>query len=128
MPGYTESLGDPGQRFEISRITRRYNLGRFLCLPVQKNPFAFMHAMLNPGDGLIVHFPGYQSHYAVAESRGVDVTRWPGDPGKGWAPDISQLESLITPATRAILDLHAPQPDRLSVRSAKLAGSYRCGT
>ncbi len=102
--GYTESLGDPGLRAEISRHYEKIQPGQILVFTGAEEPiFAFMHAMLNPGDGLIVHFPGYQSHYAVAESRGVDVTRWPGDPGKGWAPDISQLESLITPATRAIL-------------------------
>ncbi len=102
--GYTESLGDPELREEISRHYRQVQPEQILVFTGAEEPiFAFMHAVLNHGDHLIVHFPGYQSHYAVAESRGIGVTRWPGDPKTGWAPDVEQLESLITSATRAIL-------------------------
>jgi len=66
--GYTESLGDPALRAEIARHYERVDAGQILVFTGAEEPiFAFMHAVLNPGDHLIVHFPGYQSHYAVAE-------------------------------------------------------------
>ena len=102
--GYTESLGDPALRAEIARHYERVDASRILVFTGAEEPiFAFMHAVLNPGDHLIVHFPGYQSHYAVAESRNINVTRWPGNSKNGWAPDLNRLEGLINPKTKAIL-------------------------
>ncbi len=62
-----------------------------------------MHTALNPGDHLIVHFPAYQSHYSLAESRQIELSHWHGQPENGWAPDISELKNLIKPNTKAIL-------------------------
>ncbi len=102
--GYTESLGDPQLRQEIATQYEKIQAGQILVFTGAEEPiFAFMHAVLNPGDHLIVHFPGYQSHYSVAESRGIEVSRWPGNPGNNWAPDIDCLKSLIKPSTKAIL-------------------------
>ncbi len=102
--GYTESLGDPQLRHEIATQYEKIQAGQILVFSGAEEPiFAFMHAVLNPGDHMIVQFPGYQSHYSVAESRGIEVSRWPGNPENNWAPDIDHLKSLVKPATKAIL-------------------------
>jgi len=84
--GYTESLGDPQLRRDIAALYDKISPEQVLVFTGAEEPiFAFMHSVLNAGDHLIVHFPGYQSHYSVAESRGINVTRWPGNPDKNWA-------------------------------------------
>jgi aspartate/methionine/tyrosine aminotransferase len=102
--GYTESLGDPRLRNDISKHYKQISPEQILVFTGAEEPiFAFMHAALKPGDHLIVHFPSYQSHYSVAESRGIEVSHWCGRPDQSWAPDLNELETLIKPNTRAIL-------------------------
>lgn len=102
--GYTESQGDPELRRLIAAQYESVEPGQVLVFTGAEEPiFAFMHAALEPGDHLIVHFPGYQSHYALAEDRGIQVSRWMGNPERGWALDPDDLEGLIRPNTKAIL-------------------------
>ncbi|MCX7023148.1 MAG: aminotransferase class I/II-fold pyridoxal phosphate-dependent enzyme [Spirochaetes bacterium] len=102
--GYTEYLGDPGLRGEISARYDSVASGQVVVFSGAEEPiFTFMNAVLEPGDHLIVHFPSYQSHYSVAESRGIQVSRWAGRPEDGWAPDPAELRALVGPRTKAIL-------------------------
>jgi len=102
--GYTESLGDPGLRADIAKHHRAITAEQILVFSGAEEPiFAFMHAALEPGDHLVVQYPSYQSHYAVAESRSIQVSRWYGDPANHWAPDPAELRRLIRPNTKAIL-------------------------
>lgn len=102
--GYTDSLGDQGLREDLAATYTGIGPDQLLVFSGAEEPiFAFMHAVLEPGDHLIVHFPGYQSHHSVAESRGIRVSRWQGDPAKGWAPDLEELPRLLRPETRALL-------------------------
>ncbi|MBU1108018.1 MAG: aminotransferase class I/II-fold pyridoxal phosphate-dependent enzyme [Candidatus Riflebacteria bacterium] len=102
--GYTESLGDPALRRDIAALYESVTPEQVLVFTGAEEPiFAFMHAVLEPGDHIVVHFPGYQSHYSVAESRGIEVSHWHGDPLQNWAPDLSELPKLIKPNTKALL-------------------------
>ena len=102
--GYTESLGDPALRRDIAGLYESIAPENVLVFTGAEEPiFAFMHAVLEPGDHLVVHFPGYQSHYSVAQSRGIEVSHWHGNPNRNWAPDLAELPELIRSNTRAIL-------------------------
>lgn len=102
--GYTESLGDPGLRQEIARLYDGVGSDQVLVFTGAEEPiYAFMQVALEPGDHLVVHFPAYQSHHAVAEARGIRISHWQGDPEAGWAPDPEALRQLIRPDTKAIL-------------------------
>lgn len=102
--GYTESPGDPGLREEIARLYAGIQADQVLVFSGAEEPiFAFVHALLEPGDHLIVHFPSYQSHHAIAEARGIRISRWCGNPARGWAPDLDELERLVRPETKAML-------------------------
>ncbi len=102
--GYTESQGDPGLRRDIAAQYRTLSPEQVLTFTGAEEPiFAFMHAVLEPGDHLIVHTPAYQSHHAVAASRGIALSFWWGRPEQGWAPDLDELATLVRPETKAIL-------------------------
>lgn len=67
--GYTELSGSPALRQEISRIYRTIQPEEVLVFAgAEEAIYLFMHAALQPGDHLIVHWPCYQSLHAVAAS------------------------------------------------------------
>ncbi len=102
--GYTESSGDPALRQAVAGQYRSVGPEDILVFAGAQEPiFAFMNVALGPGDHLIAHSPGYQSHFEVARAAGADVSPWEGDPARGWAPDPAELKRLLRPNTRAIL-------------------------
>lgn len=102
--GYTESLGDPALREAIAAQHEGLRAEDILVFTGAEEPiFAFMNVALEPGDHLVVHVPAYQSHHAIAASRGVEISPWMGDPERGWALDPEELRRLIRPNTKAIL-------------------------
>jgi aspartate/methionine/tyrosine aminotransferase len=102
--GYTEYPGDPALRREIARLYERIDADDIIVhTGAQEAIFSFMHSMLVRGDHVIVHQPGYQSHYSVAQAMGVHVSPWFARAEHGWALDPNELDTLLTPQTRAIV-------------------------
>jgi aspartate/methionine/tyrosine aminotransferase len=102
--GYTESLGAPSLRGEISRIYTGIGLEQVLVHSgAEEAIFLFMHAVLAPGDHVIVHWPCYQSLFEVAKSIGCEVTHWEAHPENKWALDLDELKRLLRPNTRSII-------------------------
>ncbi|KND57393.1 Aspartate aminotransferase [Candidatus Burkholderia verschuerenii] len=102
--GYTEYPGDPALRRELATLYRNIDADGFIVhTGAQEAIFSFMHSMLASGDHLIVHMPGYQSHYAVAQAMGVDVTPWLAREESGWSLDPDELDAMLTPHARAIV-------------------------
>ncbi|MFY9718469.1 MAG: aminotransferase class I/II-fold pyridoxal phosphate-dependent enzyme [Candidatus Cybelea sp.] len=102
--GYVESRGGPALRSAIAGLYERTGEERVLVHSGSEEPiFAFMHAVLAPGDHVVVQFPAYQSHYSIAESIGAGVTRWASDLDREGAPDLDELARIVRPETRAIV-------------------------
>lgn len=109
--GYTESQGAAALR---SLIAGGYDqVGDegvvFLAAP-EEGIFVALHALLEPGDEVIVVSPCYDSLVNVALYLGCRVVRWPlveapeppDGPG-GWRLDLDALERLLTPRTRLVV-------------------------
>jgi len=102
--GYTESPGSPALRAEIAQLYTQIAPEDVLVFAgAEEAIFIFMNVALQPGDHLVVHFPGYQSLYQVAEALGCQVTRWQGDPAHGWTLDPEVLRRSLRPNTRAVV-------------------------
>jgi Aspartate/tyrosine/aromatic aminotransferase len=102
--GYTESLGATSLRQEIMRLYPGLQPEQILVHSgAEEAIFLFMHAVLQPGDHIIVHSPCYQSLFEVAKSLGAEVTFWQAHEENGWAPDLDELKAAIRPNTRAIV-------------------------
>jgi aspartate/methionine/tyrosine aminotransferase len=102
--GYTESLGNPELREEISRLYTGTTADDIIVLAgAEEGIFIFMNVLLEPGDQVIVQSPCYQSLYEVANAVGCRVTEWFMDPQKNWELDIGFLEKNITRHTKAII-------------------------
>ncbi|MDJ0609106.1 MAG: aminotransferase class I/II-fold pyridoxal phosphate-dependent enzyme [Kiloniellales bacterium] len=102
--GYTESQGDPALRGEITGLYESVSADQVLVhTGAEEAIFAFMSAVLEPSDHIVVQTPCYQSLKAVAETRGVAVTQWAGDPAEGWALDPDDLKRALRPDTKAVV-------------------------
>jgi aspartate/methionine/tyrosine aminotransferase len=102
--GYTESQGHPLLRAEIAGLYPGATADQVLVAAPEEAVLLAMQALLQPGDHVIVTFPGYQSLYQLAESMGCKVTRWTLTPnGEGWNLDFAALEGMVTPQTRLIV-------------------------
>ena len=102
--GYTESQGSPDLRQEISKIYRNITPEQVLVhAGAEEAIFLFMHAMLGPGDHVIVHWPCYQSLMEVARSIGCEVSLWKANAENGWSLDSGDLQQIIKPNTRGVV-------------------------
>ena len=63
---------------------------------------------VEPGDEVIVQHPNYLQTHLLAAARGARVRPWPlrlasGADGTRWAPDLDELDSLVTERTRLVV-------------------------
>jgi len=102
--GYTESLGAPSLRAEISRGYSGITSEQVLVHSgAEEAIFLFMQAALQPGDHVIVHWPCYQSLFEVAKGMGCEVSFWEARRENGWALDMDELRRMQRPNTRAVI-------------------------
>ena len=101
--GYTESPGAPALREVISGIYQGIKLEDVLvCAATEEGIFVLYHALLSPGDHVIVETPCYESALEVARSTGAQISEWRRCYENGWAHDLAALEKLLQPNTKII--------------------------
>ena len=101
--GYTESPGGPALRQAISGIYRGIKPEHVLAVSAaEEGIFVFYHALVGPGDHVIVEIPCYESALEVARSTGAQISEWPRRYEDGWVHDLAALEKMIQPNTKII--------------------------
>jgi aspartate/methionine/tyrosine aminotransferase len=139
--GYTESQGAPALRERVAELYASVDADQVIGLSApEEGIFLTMHALLEPGDEVIVLTPCYDSLVNVAEYLDCRVTRWPlveadeppDGPG-GWRLDLEALERQVTPRTRLIVVNFPHNPTgylpsqgewRTVVQTAERAGAW----
>jgi aspartate/methionine/tyrosine aminotransferase len=101
--GYTESLGHPLLREEISRIYQRVTPDDCLVIVPEEGIYIAVNSILHKGDHVICTFPGYQSLYAIAEGMGCEVTKWIPEEENGWRFNPHFIENNIRSNTKLII-------------------------
>ena len=101
--GYTESPGAPWLREVIADIYKGIRTDDVLVLSAAEDGiFVLYHALVGPGDHVIVETPCYESGLEVARSTGAEVSEWRRRFEDGWAHDLAALENLVQPNTKII--------------------------
>ncbi len=101
--GYTESPGAPSLREAIASIYETCGADDVLVLSsAEEGIFATYHALLEPGDHVVVETPCYESALELARSTAAEVTEWRRHYADGWAHDLDELESILRPDTRLV--------------------------
>lgn len=102
--GYTESLGHPILRKEISRLYEEIEKENIIVFSgAEEGIFVYMNVLLNKGDHIIVQFPAYQSLFEIANAIGCEVTKWEMTDKNDWELDLEFLESNIRKNTKCIV-------------------------
>ena len=101
--GYTETRGAPGLRATVASLTETCSAEDVTILAAAEEAiFVAMHALLRPGDHVVVETPCYASALTVARSTGAQVSEWTRTFEDGWTHDLDALASLLRPETRLI--------------------------
>ncbi len=102
--GYTESLGSPILREEISKLYKNIHQEEVIVFSgAEEVIFVFMNVLLTKGDHIIVQYPAYQSLYEIANAIGCKVTKWLMDDENSWELDLNFLEANINHSTKCIV-------------------------
>jgi aspartate/methionine/tyrosine aminotransferase len=101
--GYTESLGHPLLREEISKLYQGINADDCLVIAPEEGIYIAINSILQKGDHVICTFPGYQSLYEIAEGLGCEVTKWKPQEENEWRFNPDFLEEQIKPDTKLII-------------------------
>jgi aspartate/methionine/tyrosine aminotransferase len=64
--------------------------------------FIAIYTLVEPGDEVVSVYPTYQQLYGIPGSFGAEVRLLPLRHGNGFAPDMDELKSLVTPRTKLI--------------------------
>ena len=64
--------------------------------------FVAYHALLEPGDHVVVETPCYESALQVALSAGATVSAWRRSASNGWAHDLDALRAVLRPDTKLV--------------------------
>jgi aspartate/methionine/tyrosine aminotransferase len=99
--GYTEVPGSDELRDAVASAYERVERQDVLTLAAaEEGIFIAYHALVGPGDHVVVETPCYGSAVTVARSTGADVSLWQRSYADGWAHDLDALERLLRPETR----------------------------
>ncbi|MBI4485326.1 MAG: aminotransferase class I/II-fold pyridoxal phosphate-dependent enzyme, partial [Acidobacteria bacterium] len=69
-----------------------------------------LSALANPDDEVLVPMPTYPLYTAVLAKLGAQARYYRTDPTRDWMPDLDQLESLVTAATRVLVIIDPNNP------------------
>jgi aspartate/methionine/tyrosine aminotransferase len=101
--GYTEVAGSEELRAAVAQRYEHAEPADVLTLAAaEEGIFIAYHALLGPGDHVVVEAPCYGSAIEVARSTGAEVSLWQRRHEDGWAHDFEALERLLRSDTRLI--------------------------
>ncbi|MCW2970141.1 MAG: aminotransferase class [Solirubrobacterales bacterium] len=101
--GYTEVPGSQELRSAVAGRYERADPADILTVAAaEEGIFVAYHALLGPGDHVVVETPCYGSAIEVARSTGAAVSLWQRRYEDDWAHDLDALQRLLRPDTRLI--------------------------
>jgi aspartate/methionine/tyrosine aminotransferase len=101
--GYTQSDGALELRAAASAIYTTTTAQDIVVVSAAEEAiFAAYHALLQPGDHVVVETPCYESALQLARSTGADVSEWRRSADAGWAHDLAALERVMRTNTRMV--------------------------
>ncbi|HEY0515649.1 MAG TPA: aminotransferase class I/II-fold pyridoxal phosphate-dependent enzyme [Solirubrobacteraceae bacterium] len=106
--GYTEVSGSEELRDAIAALHERCAREDVLALAAaEEGIFTAYHALLGPGDHVVVEAPCYGSAITLARSTGAEVSLWERRHEDGWTYDLDALEALVR-ADTALVYVNSP--------------------
>ena len=102
--GYTESPGSQALREAVAAQYHGVDASSILVAAPQECIFLAMHALLSPGDRVVVLSPAYQSLHEIPRSIGCEVVYWPvHQRGGSWGVDLDELAHRLDEGIRIVV-------------------------
>ncbi len=109
--GYGWTNGSPELRERIaSRYPGATRKNVLVTNGSAESNFVHTWSMLEPGDEVAVMLPNYLQIWGLARSLGCEVKPFHLDPARNWAPDLDELERVVTPQTKLVCICHPNNP------------------
>lgn len=112
--GYSSSIGVDSGVDAIRREAEKKGIRNILSLFVSTGASEAIElaltALVNPGDNVLLPFPGYPLYTAVMEKIGGVCNPYFLDEENGWQPDVADMEAKINSRTRAICLINPNNP------------------
>ena len=95
--------GDPELRQNIARLYNGATTDNILVTvgAIEAN-YLSIRTILNKGDEIVVMLPNYMQIWGVAKNHDYNVKTFSLREDKGWAPDLDELQSVVSDKTRLI--------------------------
>jgi aspartate/methionine/tyrosine aminotransferase len=61
-----------------------------------------IRTLLNPGDEIVIMLPNYMQIWGIARNHGLSIKTFNLREDQGWAPDLDELETAVSPNTKLI--------------------------
>ena len=120
--GYTEVPGSPELREAIAATYDTVEPDDVLVVAAaEEGIFVVWHALLRPGDRVVVETPCYGSALELARSTGAEVIAWQRRAADGWAHDLDELERALAGGTRALYVNSPHNPTGIAMSQAAFA-------
>ncbi len=109
--GYGWTNGEPALRQAISAHYTSTTPEEILVTSGSAEAnFLAMWTLLEPGDEIAVMLPNYMQIWGIARSLGVEARGFRLREELGWAPDLDELRSVVSPRTRLIVVCNPNNP------------------
>ena len=79
-----------------------------------------VQTLLSTGDEIVVMLPNYMQIWGLAKNMGLSVKTFHLLEEKGWAPDLDELQSLVTPQTKMIAVCNPNNPTGRAMTTAEM--------
>ncbi len=100
---YPQANGTIELRQTIAALYNGANENKVLAtIGAAEANYLTLQTLLNPGDEMVVMRPNYLQIWGIAHNQGVKVKEFNLVESRGWAPDLDELEAMVTDKTKLI--------------------------
>jgi aspartate/methionine/tyrosine aminotransferase len=119
--GYSQTNGTPELRARICALYPGAGPENVLVTTgaAQAN-FLAVWSLLEPGDELVVMLPNYMQIWGVAKNMGVTVRPFHLQEDRGWAPDLDELDQVVSARTKLIAVCNPNNPTGYILSEAEM--------
>jgi aspartate/methionine/tyrosine aminotransferase len=85
-----------------------------------------VRTLLSPGDEIVMMLPNYMQIWGIARNHGLRLGTFHLREETGWAPDVAELESVLTPDTRLIAVCNPNNPTGRTLTEPEMDAIVAC--